>query len=72
MFQGQPDPLLSAFRITYGMVLNLLRMQEINPEYMLEKSFYNFQNYSSILELVKSMLNMNIVYDALSLLAYFI
>jgi len=30
------------------MVLNLLRVEEINPEYMLERSFYQFQNNSSI------------------------
>jgi len=26
----------------------LLRVEEINPEYMLERSFYQFQNYSSL------------------------
>lgn len=46
--QGQPDPLNSAFHLTYNMVLNLLRVEEINPEYMLERSFYQFQNNSSI------------------------
>jgi len=30
------------------MVLNLLRVEEINPEYMLERSFYQFQNNSAI------------------------
>lgn len=30
------------------MVLNLLRVEEVNPEYMLERSFYQFQNNSSI------------------------
>lgn len=30
------------------MVLNLLRVEEINPEYMLERSFFQFQNQSSI------------------------
>lgn len=32
----------------FGQVLNLLRVEEINPEYMLERSFYQFQNYSSL------------------------
>ena len=48
MAQGQPDPLNSAFHLTYNMVLNLLRVEEINPEYMLERSFYQFQNNSTI------------------------
>jgi len=36
------------------MVLNLLRLEEINPEYMLEKSFYQFQNYSAMPEMLDS------------------
>ena len=52
--QGQPDALNSAFHLTYNMVLNLLRVEGINPEYMLEKSFYQFQNYAAIPELFES------------------
>ncbi|XP_022092267.1 superkiller viralicidic activity 2-like 2 [Acanthaster planci] len=51
ILQGQPDPLNSAFHLTYNMVLNLLRVEGINPEYMLERSFHQFQNYSVIPEL---------------------
>lgn len=36
------------------MVLNLLRVEEINPEYMLEKSFYQFQHYRAIPGVVES------------------
>ena len=46
--QGSADPLNSAFHLTYNMVLNLLRVEEINPEYMLEKSFYQFQHYRAL------------------------
>ena len=49
--QGKADPINSAFHLTYNMVLNLLRVEEINPEYMLERSFFQFQNQSSIPEL---------------------
>jgi len=52
--QGNADPLNSAFHLTYNMVLNLLRVEEINPEYMLERSFYQFQNYASIPALIDS------------------
>ncbi|XP_069780461.1 exosome RNA helicase MTR4 isoform X2 [Narcine bancroftii] len=48
LLKGSADPLNSAFHLTYNMVLNLLRVEEINPEYMLEKSFYQFQNYKAI------------------------
>jgi ATP-dependent RNA helicase DOB1 len=46
--KGNANPLNSAFRLTYNMVLNLLRVEGINPEFMLERSFYQFQNYSNI------------------------
>lgn len=36
------------------MVLNLLRVEEINPEYMLEKSFYQFQHYRALPGVVDS------------------
>lgn len=49
--KGLPDPINSAFHLTYNMVLNLLRVDEINPEYMLERSFFQFQNYSIIPQL---------------------
>ena len=46
--QGAADPLNSQFRLTYNMVLNLLRVEGINPEFMLERSFYQFQNYAAL------------------------
>lgn len=45
---GNPDPLNSAFTLSYNMVLNLLLVEDINPQIMLEKSFFQFQNYTSI------------------------
>jgi len=55
LLRGSADPLNSAFHLTYNMVLNLLRVEEINPEYMLERSFYQFQNNSAIPSLEQSM-----------------
>ncbi|CAL8073299.1 unnamed protein product [Calicophoron daubneyi] len=48
LLMGQPDPLNSAFYLTNNMVLNLLRVEDINPELMLEKSFYQFQSGSQL------------------------
>ena len=48
IIKGTPDNLNSAFHLTYNMVLNLLRVEEVNPEYMMERSFHQFQNYSNI------------------------
>lgn len=54
MTQGEADPLNSQFRLTYNMILNLLRVEGINPEYMLERSFAQFQNYASLPHLYAS------------------
>ncbi|KAG5442926.1 Exosome RNA helicase MTR4 [Clonorchis sinensis] len=48
IMMGPPPPLNSAFRLTNNMLLNLLRVEEINPEYMMERSFCQFQNYASL------------------------
>ncbi|XP_033113933.1 exosome RNA helicase MTR4-like [Anneissia japonica] len=66
LLQGQPDPLNSAFHLTYNMVLNLLRVEEINPEYMLEKSFYQFQNYVAIPELIEKLKTLEEDYNSMS------
>ncbi|XP_077296367.1 exosome RNA helicase Mtr4 [Arctopsyche grandis] len=55
--QGKADPINSAFHLTYNMVLNLIRVEEINPEYMLERSFYQFQNQTSIPDLYKKVID---------------
>lgn len=52
--KGQTDPLNSQFRLTYNMVLNLIRVPEINPEYMMERSFRYFQNKSLLAPLLES------------------
>ena len=51
LVQGKADPINSAFHLTYNMVLNLLRVEQIDPEYILERSFFQFQNFSSIPEI---------------------
>lgn len=56
LIKGSPDPINSAFHLTYNMVLNLLRVEEVNPEYMLQHSFYQFQHYSEFPKLHESML----------------
>lgn len=60
--QGKPDSLNSAFHLTYNMVLNLMRVEEIDPEYMLERSFFQFQNQTAIPELVESQLSIQLYY----------
>lgn len=53
--RGQQDKLNSAFHLGYNMILNLLRVEGISPEYMLERCFYQFQNQAGIAGLEKGM-----------------
>ncbi|TDH64991.1 hypothetical protein CCR75_000217 [Bremia lactucae] len=41
---GQADPLLSTFHLGYNMLLNLMRVEDADPEYMIKQSFHQFQN----------------------------
>ncbi|KIV99295.1 uncharacterized protein PV09_09062 [Verruconis gallopava] len=51
--RGEQDKLNSAFYLGYNMILNLMRVEGISPEYMLERCFYQFQNTASISSLEK-------------------
>ncbi|XP_024236922.1 exosome RNA helicase MTR4 isoform X1 [Oncorhynchus tshawytscha] len=67
LLKGSADPLNSAFHLTYNMVLNLLRVEEINPEYMLEKSFYQFQHYRAVPGVVEKMAKLEVMYNAIEI-----
>ena len=48
MVKGQADRLDSAFHLGYNMIINLMRVEGVSPEYMLERCFYQFQNTMSV------------------------
>lgn len=53
MLKGHADRLDSAFHLGYNMILNLLRVEGISPEYMMKQSFYQFQKTKSVPEIRK-------------------
>ncbi len=55
MVKGEADRLDSAFHLGYNMILNLMRVEGISPEFMLEHSFYQFQNAASVPVLEKKL-----------------
>lgn len=61
MFSSNSDKLFSAFRLTYNMVLNLLRVEGLSPEYILSRSFYHFQAYKNALEEENKIMNVEYV-----------
>ncbi|KAL8953219.1 MAG: hypothetical protein Q9222_000918 [Ikaeria aurantiellina] len=46
--RGEQDKLNSAFYLGYNMILNLMRVEGISPEFMLERCFFQFQNSASV------------------------
>ncbi|KAI0360780.1 antiviral helicase [Trametes cingulata] len=48
MIKGEADRLDSAFHLGYNMILNLMKVEGISPEYMLERCFYQFQNNAQV------------------------
>jgi ATP-dependent RNA helicase DOB1 len=55
MLQGQPDPLNSAFHLGYNMLLNLLRVEDVSADYLIRRSFLQFQRTVNIPELRKKL-----------------
>lgn len=51
--RGEQDKLNSAFYLSYNMILNLMRVEGISPEFMLERCFFQFQNTASVSGLEK-------------------
>lgn len=51
--RGEQDKLNSAFYLGYNMILNLMRVEGISPEFMLERCFFQFQSTASVSGLEK-------------------
>lgn len=58
MLKGEADRLESAFHLGYNMVLNLMRVDGISPEFMLERSFYQFQNNAEVPKIESELLRL--------------
>ncbi|KAJ2930545.1 hypothetical protein H1R20_g6533, partial [Candolleomyces eurysporus] len=48
MLKGEADRLDSAFHLGYNMILNLMKVEGISPEFMLERCFFQFQSSAGI------------------------
>lgn len=51
MFLGQSTKIWSAFHLGYNMLLNLLRIEGADPDYMIQRSFHQFQKDKQALEI---------------------
>ena len=48
MIKGEADRLDSAFHLGYNMVLNLMKVEGVSPEFMLERCFFQFQSQANV------------------------
>ncbi|CAG8955629.1 hypothetical protein HYFRA_00009583 [Hymenoscyphus fraxineus] len=65
--RGEQDKLNSAFYLGYNMILNLMRVEGISPEFMLEHCFYQFQNTSGVSGLEKDLHDLQIERDSVEI-----
>ena len=65
--RGEQDKLNSAFYLGYNMILNLMRVEGISPEFMLEHCFYQFQNTSSVSGLERELQELQLERDSLEI-----
>lgn len=68
MLKGEADRLDSAFHLSYNMILNLLRVEGISPEFMLERCFFQFQNSLEVPKLEAKLEESQQHYDSFTIL----
>jgi ATP-dependent RNA helicase DOB1 len=51
MFLGEATKISSAFHLGYNMLINLLRLEGADPDYMIQRSFHQFQKDRAVLEI---------------------
>lgn len=72
LFSCSKDNLISAFRLTYNMILNLMRVEGLDPLYLISRSFHHFQAFKQgkakeaelfeMYELIKNLPSNNLVH----------
>lgn len=53
IYNGRSNPIQSAFHLTYNMILNIIKKENLSPQFVLERSFFHFQKMRSIEKLRK-------------------
>ena len=64
MLHGRSDPLNSAFKLTYGQITNLTRIEGAEPEKLIAKSFAQFQNDRNLPKLKEEVERLTAARDA--------
>jgi ATP-dependent RNA helicase DOB1 len=67
MLYGKSDPLDSAFRLTYGMITNLTRLEGHDAESLTKQSFAQFQRERKVPLLVKNVEDLELEKDSMEI-----
>ena len=55
MLKGKADPLNSSFHLNYNMLINSMRIEDSDPEYIIRRSFHQFQSDKTLPEMRKKL-----------------
>jgi ATP-dependent RNA helicase DOB1 len=67
MLKGAADCLNSSFHLGYNMLLNLTRVEEADPQYMIARSFHQFQAQRAAPQMIEQMQKWQATRDAIVL-----
>lgn len=65
ILKGSTDPLNSAFHLGYNMLLNLMRVEDADPEKIMKLSFHQFQNEKALPAMEEELLRLQAERDAI-------
>lgn len=66
MLQGRAEPLDSSYHVTYNMLLNLVRVEGADPEYLVRSSFRQFQRAANAQAIDAEAVDLQAKADAIS------
>jgi len=64
ILKGHADPLISSFHLSYNMLLNSIRIEDTEPEYVIRRSFHQFQNDKALPEMQGKLNSLQSEFDA--------
>ncbi|EGR29952.1 superkiller viralicidic activity 2, putative [Ichthyophthirius multifiliis] len=67
MLKGQSDPLNSAFHLCYNMLINSMRLEDTDPEYIIRRSLLQFQNDKQLPEMEIKLIQLNKQYNEINI-----
>ncbi|KAJ3757287.1 antiviral helicase [Lentinula raphanica] len=68
MIKGEADRLDSAFHINYNMIMNLMRVEGVSPEYILGRCFRQFQNMAELPKMSEELRRQEQLAESISIL----